>query len=157
MSEKQILLREHWQVSTLAQKFEIAVTVILYCVIAGVAVFALARLGLALITIVTSPWNITDLQAIQLIFGMVMTVLIALEFGHSLLRNLKNHAAIIHAKEIILIGIMAIVRKLIILDLNKVSALMIMGLAAAIVALGCAYWLMDKPGRTTPQNNGADV
>ena len=75
-----------------------------------------------------------------------MTVLIALEFGHSLLRNLRDHAAIIHAREVILIGMMAVVRKLIILDLGATSAMTLLGLAAAIVALGLAYHLIGRRG-----------
>lgn len=140
-------LRHHWAASSLGERFEIVIATALYLVLMLVACFALVRLVGALVTAILGPLHLLDLQGIQLIFGMVMTVLIALEFAHSLLRNLTDHRTIIHVREVILIGMMAIVRKLIILDLAETSAQQVLGLSGAIVALGVAYHFI---GRSQP-------
>ncbi len=144
MTDHEQTLRQHWNKSSIFQRFELAVTIVLQITIAIAAMFALLRLLLALVGLVFMPWDVTDLLSLQVIFGMVMTVLIALEFGRSLQRNMKNHAAIIDAREIVLIGVMAVVRKLIILDMNELSAPKFLGLAAVLIALAGAYWLLGR-------------
>ena len=47
----------------------------------------------------------------------------------------------------VLIALLAIVRKLIILDLNETEALQFIALAAAILALGTVYWLVRDQDR----------
>jgi uncharacterized membrane protein (DUF373 family) len=73
---------------------------------------------------------------------MIMTVLIALEFKHSVLIMLKRHQNIVQARTVILIALLAVVRKLIILDLSEAPPLTTIGLAAATLALGTVYWLI---------------
>lgn len=73
-----------------------------------------------------------------------MTVLIALEFGNSIMRHLRESQTIIQAREIILISMMAIVRKIMLVDLSVQPALTLMWLALATFAMACAYWLMGK-------------
>jgi uncharacterized membrane protein (DUF373 family) len=49
---------------------------------------------------------------------------------------------------VILIALLAIVRKLLILDMSATDALHLFALAAAILALGCVYWLVrDQDSR----------
>jgi uncharacterized membrane protein (DUF373 family) len=48
---------------------------------------------------------------------------------------------------VVLIALLAIVRKLIILDLNETEALQFIALAAAILALGTVYWLVRDQDR----------
>ena len=73
---------------------------------------------------------------------MVMTVLIALEFGNSILRHIREHSTIIQAREVILIGMLAVVRKVIIVDLDVVAAWELAALGVLTVSLAAAYWLM---------------
>jgi uncharacterized membrane protein (DUF373 family) len=48
---------------------------------------------------------------------------------------------------VILIALLAIVRKLLILDLSTTGAEQLFGLAAAILALGSVYWLVRDQDR----------
>jgi uncharacterized membrane protein (DUF373 family) len=76
---------------------------------------------------------------------MIMTVLIALEFKHSVLAVLKRHHNVVQVRTVILIALLALVRKFIVLDATKVDPMTIIGLAVAAVALGGVYWLVrDK-------------
>ena len=50
-------------------------------------------------------------------------------------------------RAVILIAMLAIVRKLIILDLETTTALQLMSLAGAILSLGAVYWLVRDQDR----------
>jgi uncharacterized membrane protein (DUF373 family) len=78
---------------------------------------------------------------------MIFTVIIALEFKRSLLVLAERHKSVVQVQAVILIALLAIVRKLIILDLTTTNALQLLALAAAILALGGVYWLVRSPDR----------
>ena len=60
MTDQAPSLKQHWASSSLGQRFEIAITIALYVVLAVVAGFALFRLAAALITMMLGPLDITD-------------------------------------------------------------------------------------------------
>lgn len=131
-----------------AHRFEFCVIVALFVALAAIAVIALVRLGLGLFDVATVPDRLTELHAVQRLFGMVMTVLIALEFGNSILRHLREHEVIIQAREIILISMMAVVRKIMLVDLSQDDPLVLVWLGVTTLVLAGAYWLMgQKDGR----------
>lgn len=102
------------------------------------------RLMFGVYDVVTVNWDIKNIYSIQLLFGMVMTVLIALEFGNSVLRHIKDRSAVIQVREIILLGLMAIVRKIMLVDLSSVSPVLLGALGFVALALALAYWLMNN-------------
>jgi uncharacterized membrane protein (DUF373 family) len=71
---------------------------------------------------------------------MIMTLLIAMEFKHSIVRVALRRDSIIQVKTVILI---ALARKFVILD-PEVSPAKIAALAGATLALGATYWLLRK-------------
>lgn len=87
------------------------------------------------------------------VFAMIMTVLIALEFKHSVLAVLKRHHNVVQVRTVILIALLALVRKFIVLDATKVDPMTIIGLAVAAVALGGVYWLVREQ---EPEQRGGD-
>ena len=79
---------------------------------------------------------------------MIFTVIIALEFRRTLLVVTERQQSIVHVRAVILIAMLAIVRKLIILDLASGGSGELLALAAAILALGGVYWLIrDRDAR----------
>ena len=74
--------RQRWAPLTIYQKFEHAVILILTALIAIVVLFALWNLVLKiLLTIIYSHgFDPTDYAVFQALFGMIFTVIIALEF-----------------------------------------------------------------------------
>lgn len=127
-----------------AHRFEFCVIVTLFLALAAIAIIALIRLGIGLVDIATVSENLTELHAVQRLFGMVMTVLIALEFGNSILRHLREHEVIIQAREIILISMMAVVRKIMLVDLSQDDPLVLVWLGITTLVLAGAYWLMGQ-------------
>jgi len=74
-------------------------------------------------------------------------VIIALEFKRSLLVTAERRKSIVQVRTVILLAMLAIVRKLIILDLTQTDALQLLALAAAILALGAVHWLVREQDR----------
>jgi uncharacterized membrane protein (DUF373 family) len=81
------------------------------------------------------------------VFGMIFTVIIALEFKRSLLVVAERRDSVVQVRSVILIALLAVVRKLIILDLSSTDAFHLLALAAAILALGAVYWLVRDQGQ----------
>jgi uncharacterized membrane protein (DUF373 family) len=73
---------------------------------------------------------------------MIFTVIIALEFKKSLLVVAERSDTVVQIRSVVMIALLAICRKVIILDLTETDALHILALAAAILALGVVYWLI---------------
>jgi uncharacterized membrane protein (DUF373 family) len=141
--------RARWRPMTVYQKFEDAVLLILTGLIAIVIVVAVWNLLLKVVfsLILTDTFDPTDHVVFQTVFGMILTVIIALEFKRSLLIATERRRSIVQVRTVILLAMLAIVRKLIILDLAHTDALQLIGLAAAILALGAVHWLVREGDR----------
>lgn len=82
-------------------------------------------------------------EIFQAVFGIIMTLLIAMEFKHSIVRVAFRHDSIIKVKTVVLIAIIALSRKFVILDTSP-SPSKIAALACAVIALGIVYWPMRE-------------
>ena len=149
--------RAEWMLLTFYERFEQLVILILTGLIAIVVVFAVWNLGLKIFHAVLSPQNFdpTDYSVFQAIFGAIFTVIIALEFKRSLLVVAQRQESIVQVRTVILIALLAIVRKVIILDLASTEALQLFALAAAILALGAVYWLVRDQDRSNQHDQSA--
>ena len=149
--------RAEWRLLTFYERFEQVVILILTGLIAIVVVFAVWNLGLKIFHAVLSPQNFdpTDYSVFQAIFGAIFTVIIALEFKRSLLVVAQRQESIVQVRTVILIALLAIVRKVIILDLASTEALQLFALAAAILALGAVYWLVRDQDRSNEHDQSA--
>jgi uncharacterized membrane protein (DUF373 family) len=128
---------------TLYQKFEHIIVIIVTTLIAVVIVFAIWNLALKIIlAVLTTSFDPTDYKVFQAVFGMIFTVIIALEFKRSILVLAERRSSIVQVRAVIMIALLAVVRKLIILDVKETESLQLFALAAAIIALGIVYWLV---------------
>jgi uncharacterized membrane protein (DUF373 family) len=141
--------RERWSVLSFYGKFEHTIILILTGLIAVIIIAALWNLTLKILMglVLSQTFDPTDAAVFQNVFGMIFTVIIALEFKRSLLVLAERHKSVVQVQAVILIALLAIVRKLIILDLTTTNALQLLALAAAILALGGVYWLVRGPDR----------
>ena len=147
--------RRRFDLLSFYDKFEYLVVFILTILIASFIVFALWNLVLTIVQSVTSSnFNPDNYQVFQSIFGMMFTVIIALEFKRSILVSTQRMQSVIQVRTVILIGLLAVVRKLIILDVGDAATRELFALAAAIVALGIAYWLVCDRGPFVLGNAG---
>ena len=135
------------QYSTLSffQRFESSVALVLTFLIGLVVLVALFRLTVSVVTgLVFGILDPLEPAVFQLIFGEILTLLIALEFNHSLQLVVTREQSIIQTKVVLLIGLLALTRKFIALDLKEVEPGLLFGLAAMALALGAVYWLMRE-------------
>ncbi|WP_371928880.1 phosphate-starvation-inducible PsiE family protein [Methylomonas aurea] len=135
---------EEWKLLSFYEKFEQCVALVLVALISLVIVSALYRLALKVFATVLEAADPTYPGVFQALFGMIMTLLIAMEFKHSILRVVARRDSIIQVKTVILIAILAISRKFIILDTKHLVAADIAALSGALLVLGCVYWLMRE-------------
>ncbi len=132
---------------TVYERFEQGIALILTGLIAVVIVMATLEFTQEIVQLILADrMNPLDHRLFQTLFGQVMTVLIALEFNHSILRVVARKENIIQVKTVLLIGLLAISRKFIVLDLNEVQADMVLALSASVVALAIAYWIARTRG-----------
>src|SRR6201995_5080718 len=146
---------EKFRLLSLYQRFEHIVVLILTALIAVIVVAALWTLSLKILfgLVLSGSLDPSDYSAFQAVFGMILTVIIALEFKKSLLVLAERRDIVIQVRSVVMIALLAICRKVIILDLTETDALHILAFAAAIFALGIVYWLIgnrdqhtDEPG-----------
>jgi uncharacterized membrane protein (DUF373 family) len=136
---------EEWKLMSIYEKFEQCVSLALVMLISLLIIFALYKLAIKVyVTIMVEAIDPTNPAVFQSVFGMIMTLLIAMEFKHSILKVVYRKDSIIQVKTVLLIAILAISRKLIILDTNATGAAELAALAATLLALGVVYWLMRE-------------
>jgi uncharacterized membrane protein (DUF373 family) len=134
------------------RRFEAAVAFALTVVIGAVILVAFCRLVVSVAdTLVLRTLNPLEHDVFQRVFGEIMTLLIALEFNHTLQFVISGERGIIHTKMVILIALLALARKIIIVDLFAAAPAALLALAALTLALGVTYWLMrERDDRATP-------
>ncbi|MES2758534.1 MAG: phosphate-starvation-inducible PsiE family protein [Pseudomonadota bacterium] len=129
---------------TMYERFEQVVALVLGAVIGLIIIVALVQLiRLVVVLLITESLNPLQHETFQLVFGTIMTVLIALEFKHSIIKVALRRDSIIQVKTVVLIALIALSRKFVVLDVET-SPAKIAALAFALLALGLVYWLMRE-------------
>ncbi|MEJ5348961.1 MAG: phosphate-starvation-inducible PsiE family protein [Desulfosoma sp.] len=88
------------------------------------------------------PFLILKIEDILETFGAFLAVLIAVEIFLNIVLYLKED--VIHVKLVVATALMAIARKVIVLDFGKVGPEHLMATGVVIIALGITYWLIAK-------------
>jgi uncharacterized membrane protein (DUF373 family) len=129
--------------NTLYETFEHIIMLILTIIIVVLIGFATYHLVLTTFgLILAGELDPANRDVYPSIFGMFVTVLIGLEFKRSFLIVTASQTSIVRIRSIILIGMLATLRKFIVLDLKEINVLEMLAVAAAILALGIVYWLV---------------
>lgn len=99
-----------------------------------------------------------DYSTFQRLFDRLIAVLIALELSHSVQQMAAGEHGLTQVRTVLLIGVLAVVRKFILLEIESTSGLFLAGLAAAILALGAVYalilWVERRSDRPAPPAPG---
>lgn len=92
--------------------------------------------------ILTPPILLLRIEEILEVFGFFLLVLIGIE----LLETIKAYLLekVVHVEIVIEVALIAIARKVIILDVEKYSHLTVMGIAALILALAVAIYAIKR-------------
>lgn len=129
------------------KKFEVAVFYVLSAVVVLYIAIELIELvyqfGKALLTKNDSGTRLfISKEQTALVLPVFFNILIAIELIDTFNVYIKEHH--IKVQSILLIGLMAIGRKLLVLDIGHADGLTNLGLASMIVALSLGYYLVKK-------------
>ena len=115
-------------------------------------VLAISTIELAWIIIkdiITEPVFFLEINEILDIFGFFLIILIGIELLDTIKVFLKEK--IIHAEVVLLVSIMAIARKIIIIDTKEVSDMTLIGIGVIVLALSIGYYIIKKTNKDKQQ------
>ena len=148
-------LKQEWNDLTSYQRFEQVVSRIVMAFIAVVIVYSVVLVAIELVIDFGLGRAFMEQELLQDVFGSILTILILLEFNHSIAVSLKQKTGIIQARIVVLIAILVIARKIILLDFKTASIEMLAGHAGVALALGALYWLITVSNRPSAAEQSA--
>lgn len=125
------------------KKFEHVIVLSLITMMIVVVVLATIELGWIIIRdILTHPIILLEIDELLEIFGFFLLVLIGIE----LLETIKAYLVtnVIHVEIVLEVALIAIARKVIILDIDKYESLTLVGIAALISAVALAFFVIKR-------------
>jgi len=132
---------------SILKKFEKAMIQALMIMMAIVLLLATLDLGwLIAKDIISPPFIFLSVTQLLEIFGLFMLVVIGIELLETIMKTYITQDQP-HYEVVLSVAIIAIARKVIILDVKEVESLSLVGIASIIIALTVGYYLMKK-GRT---------
>ena len=91
--------------------------------------------------IITPPVFLLDIDELLHIFGFFLLILIGIELLETMVKTYLAQS-IDHAQIVMAVAIIAIARKVILLDVKELSGVALLGIAAIILALSIGYYLI---------------
>ncbi len=131
-------------------RFERLIVAVLIVMMVVVVFLSTVELGwIILRDIITAPLILLEIDELLDIFGFFLLVLIGVELLETIRAYFVEH--IVHAEVVLEVAMIAIARKVIILDVKELSSLTLIGIATIIAALAAAYYLVKRgiPGPKT--------
>lgn len=126
------------------KKFEKIMIQALMIMMALVLALATIDLGWLIIKdVIDAPHLLLSVEQLLDIFGLFMLVVIGIELLETIMKTYLTQGQA-HFEVVISVAIIAIARKVIILDLKKVDSISLIGIAAIILALTIGFFLMKK-------------
>ena len=123
--------------------FEKGIVLLLLCMMMLAVLLSALELAVILFReIMKPPVLLLDINEMLEVFGFFLMVLIGLELLESIMAYLQDDR--VHAEVVFLVALVAVSRKIIILDYKTVTAELLYGMAALIVALGVGYFLVKR-------------
>jgi len=135
-------LKREWRNYTSYERFEQVISRIIMLFIAVVIVYSVVLTGIELVMDFRLGMNFMEQELLQDIFGSILTILILLEFNHSIAQALARRTGVIQVRIVVLIAILVVARKLILLDFKTATLEQLAGIGGIALALGALYWLI---------------
>lgn len=102
--------------------------------------------------IVSPPQFLMSVDELLDIFGLFLLIIIGLELMDSMINTYKKQNGQ-HYKVVLEVALIAIARKVIILDIKQIDVFAMIGIAAIILALTAGYFLMNKSNESASKDN----
>jgi uncharacterized membrane protein (DUF373 family) len=129
-------------------KFESLINAVLLALIAVVVLLILFQLGVQIVTVVASrPLLHFELNDLLDILGNILLVLIGVELMHTVKIYLIDKS--VHIEVILAVGLVAITRKVLLLDHSHMDGISLIGISAIIISLSVSYYLVRQSHQQT--------
>ncbi len=126
--------------------FEHLIVLLLLLLMMAAVLAATVELSVILYTeLVKPPMMLLNIDEMLEVFGFFLMVLIGVELLETIKAYLEEER--VHAEVVFLVAIVAVSRKVIILDYKQADPLLLFGMAALIIALGAGYYLVRSAVR----------
>ena len=123
--------------------FEKTVVIALILMMAVVVLLTTVEMGISIGNdIIAPPVFLLEISHLMKLFGDFMLILIGIELLETTKLFLTDK--IIHVEIVILVAIMAIARKVIILDVKKLDSLTLIGIGVVVITLAGSYYLIKR-------------
>jgi uncharacterized membrane protein (DUF373 family) len=123
------------------EKFMIRALMVMMAIVLGLATVDLGWLIIK--DIIEAPLFLLSVEQLLDIFGLFMLVIIGIELLETIMKTYITQDQP-HYEVVLSVAIIAIARKVIILDLKEVDSLILLGIASIIIALTGGYFLMKR-------------
>ena len=123
------------------EKVMIRALMVMMALVLGLATLDLGWLIIK--DILTPPYVILSISQLLDIFGLFMLVLIGIELLETIMKTYITQDQP-HYEVVLSVAIIAIARKVIILDVKEVDSLSLIGIASIVLALTAGYFLMKR-------------
>jgi uncharacterized membrane protein (DUF373 family) len=115
--------------------------------IAIIAVFTIVFTSIKLVSDLLLGQTFVDRSALQDTIGLILTILILLEFNHSVLVSMTEHSGAVQVQMLVRITILVVARKLMLIDFAAIQAQTLLGFGGLLLALGGLYWMISDGDR----------
>jgi uncharacterized membrane protein (DUF373 family) len=136
-------IKKEWNTLAAYGRFEQIASRVVMVLISLVIVYSLVLIAIDLFHQFTMDTTFPDTTALKDVFGSILTVLILIEFNHSIAYAITRRAGVLQARYIVLIAILVIARKVILLDFTTTTFGQLIGIGAIALAFGGLYWLIS--------------
>ena len=126
--------------SRFVRKFERFIVISLIVMMMLVVALSTLELGWIIVKdIITPPVLLLELDELLEIFGFLLLIIIGVELLETIKAYLRTN--VIHVEIVLEVALIAIARKVIVLDLSKYDGLQVIAIASLILALAAAFYI----------------
>ncbi len=132
------------------QKFERFIVLALLLMMMLALLASTVELAIIMVEqLLAPPRLLLDIKEMLTVFGFLLMVLIGLELVETIKIYFEQN--VFRVEVVVLVAIIAVARKIIIIDYNSISYEMLLSIAALMIALSAGYFLVKRA--TTPSRS----
>ena len=125
------------------RRFERVIVLTLMVFMMLTILFSTIELGVILCKdLLNAPIMLLNVQEVVQLFGLILMVVIGLELLETIRAYLSDH--VIHVEVVLLVALVAVARKVIILDYKELSADMLLAISALVISLSAGFFIVRR-------------
>lgn len=132
-----------WSEQNVIRLFKRIIIIFLMIMLAIIIIISAGYVAWSMIDKLVVHFDISSISTIIIeILGLFLLVFVSLELFATFNLYTKEHTA--HVEAMLLVTLIAISRKIILLDYTSISLDILLGLSALVIAISAAYYLLKK-------------